>query len=288
MKIKRIISASIMFILGTFLLALTYNVFLVSNELVFGGVSGLAIIIKSLFKIDPWLFVLIANIILLILSLLLLGKKKTLKTSIGSIIYPIFINITAQYCNIVTLNDDNTLIMLVLACFLYGLATAIIYKSGFTTGGSDILIQILSKYCNISLGKSNTIVNIIIIGAGAFVFGIEKLIYAILAIVFCEKLTDKMIIGVSKTKTIMYRSDKHDEINDYIKKTLNIGVTKIIGHNALLDTDQKHYLIVVSNKKIQFIKHLILNIDPKALIIINDCYESLNGQIDYKNIDYIS
>lgn len=274
MKYPKIYMA-VLFIFGTYLLALNYNLFLVPNNIVFGGVSGIAILIKQVFNVSPSLFVLIANIIILILSFIFLGVKKSLKSAFGSILYPLFISLTENFNDTIMITSDNTFFYLIIACITYGLASAMINKSDYTTGGSNIIMQILSKYGNVPLGKSSTIINGAIILIGGFNFGLSKVVYAFIATIITEKLTDKMMFGISSTKMILYTSDNHNKINDIVKKELNIGVTKImIEHNG---NKQKSYMILAPTPYYEIIKKIIFANDINAEVIVNDCYEVLNG-----------
>ena len=137
----------IIMIIGVFIMAITYNTFLLHYEIVTGGTSGLAIIINELFNISPALFIFIVELFLLIFSFILLGTKTTGMTIIGSLLYPLFISITSIPCaNIATnLEFDSMLIIALICGLLYGLGSGLVYKMGYSTGGSDIIMQILNK-----------------------------------------------------------------------------------------------------------------------------------------------
>ena len=125
-----------------------------------------------------------------------------MKTLLGSILYPIMVSLTvpiAEYLkNYVTF--DSFLVLILIAGLLSGFANGIIYKTGFTTGGSDILMKIINKYARIPEGKSVLYTNIVIILAGGFIFGINKMIYAIIILYISSSLVDRILIGISNSK----------------------------------------------------------------------------------------
>ena len=207
---KNFLSRFFVLLVGVTLLALNYNLFLVPNSLVIGGTSGLAIIFQKLWGLDPQIFLYIASAILLIISFIFLGKEETMKTLLGSILYPIMVSLTvpiAEYLkNYVTF--DSFLVLILIAGLLSGFANGIIYKTGFTTGGSDILMKIINKYARIPEGKSVLYTNIVIILAGGFIFGINKMIYAIIILYISSSLVDRILIGISNSKLFLPKKRK--------------------------------------------------------------------------------
>ena len=133
-------------IIACFFAALNYNMIFVPNNIVVGGTSGLAIICKQLFGINTTLFIYISMGLLIILGYFILGKKKSINTIIGSIIYLIMVSITEKLVLKINLTFESTLILLIFTSLLNGVSSGMIYRSGFNTGGSDILATILNKY----------------------------------------------------------------------------------------------------------------------------------------------
>ena len=146
-KIKRYFN----FTVGCFLVAIAYNLLLASNNLVPGGVSGLAVVLHYLFKINNALFVFIVGVLLLMISYVLLGKEKTKYSVLGTILFPIFIELTVNVNKIIPLDTSQLLLSSIFGGVIYGFGIGMIFKAGFTTGGTDIVNQILSKYLKIGI-----------------------------------------------------------------------------------------------------------------------------------------
>ncbi len=287
-KSRQIISRTIIMIISVFILALNYNLFLLSNNFVIGGTSGLAIIIQKIFNIEPSFFIFITSLILIIMSIIFLGFESTSKTIIGSLLYPIFISLTSSIAKIITpyLNFESTIIIVLLAGLLSGLANGFIYKTGFNTGGSDVLMKIINKYYKISEGKSLFIVNLIIMLSGAFLFGINKFIYALIILFINTKVIDRILIGISNSKLFFIHTKKINEVKKFIIEELNSGVTIFNATGGFSKQKNDVLMCVVKTNDYYLFKDAVLEIDPHAFFVINDCYE-VSGGVKGKNFPFI-
>lgn len=266
-------------IVGIFIMAVTYNIFLLHYNLVIGGTSGLAIIVKDIFEISPALFIFIVELFLLTISFFLLGAKTTGMTIIGSLLFPLFISITTGFCSILAekLVFDSMLIIALISGILFGIGSGLVYKMGYSTGGSDIIMQILNKYFSISSGVALFISNVAIIILGAFIFGLNKSIYGIIIVVINSILVDKIILGISNSKVFYISTKKPDEIKGLIK-TMKTGYTLLKAEGGYSKQKQDMIMCVINNKDYYMFKNIVEQIDPESFIIITDCYEVYGGK----------
>lgn len=266
-------------IIGAFLLAINYNLFLEPNNLVIGGLSGLAVLFKKIFSWNATIFIYIATALLIVIGLFLLEKKDIFKGMFVSLLYPFFITFTLPLCNIIGkyLEFKDTLLVALVSSILFGFANGIIYKAGFNTGGSDVLMKIINKYGKIPEGRATFIMNIIIVIAGGFVFNINNVAYSAIILYLSSIIIDKMLIGVSTTKLFYIKTTKIDEIKQFIIKELKTGVTVINVEGGYSSKKGKMLMCVVDNKDYYLFKESVLEIDPKAFFIIDDCYEVTGG-----------
>lgn len=284
---KGVIVQGVSFVLGTFLIAICYNLFFLKSDLVVGGTSGLAIIFEELIGFNSNLFIYISSIVLIILSYLILGKEATKNTIIGSLLYPLFITLTKP---IVTVIDpyfefEETLVTIILAALVYGLGSGIVYKSGFNTGGMDVLVKMGCKYFHIPDGKALMFFNSLVIIFGGFVFGIDRVIYAIIIIVISSLLVDKIIIGISDSKMFLIYTRQVEEIMKIIE-TFHTGYTLLPTEGGYSHRKGMMIMCAVSNRDYVKFKEVILEIDPTAFFVINDCYE-VNGGVKRPNLPFI-
>ncbi len=279
---------SFVLILGVLMLAFNYNLFLAPNHFVTGGTSGIAILVKELFGLEPAIFISITSLILILMSLLFLGWKETGRAIVGSILYPFFVSITAPFTPYILeyLQFDSMLIVCLIAGILYGVANGIIFKVGFNTGGSDIVMKIINKYAKVPEGKAIFSINIVIMLFGAIIFGANKFIYALIILFLNTAIVDRILIGVSNSKLFFIYTKEYEKVKEFIINDLKTGVT-IFNATGGYTKEKNHVLMcVVSTKDYYLFKETVLEIDKNAFFVINDCYE-VSGGVNGKNFPFI-
>ena len=275
---KSSIKRHLQLLIGCLLIATSYNLFLVPNNIVAGGVAGFAIIINYLFNIDNSLVILIGSIFLLILSYFLLGKEKTKATILGSLLFPVCVNLTQNIGNIIDIDTNQLLLISVFGGVVYGFGAGLIYKAGFTTGGTDIINQILSKYLKISMGNSMLYCDGTIVLLTAFVFGPTQFMYSIIILYVISYMSDRVILGVSDSKAFYIVTEEEEKIKEYILKYLNHGVTVFNAKGGYAKENQKVLMCVLPTKDYYKLKEGIHEIDPHSFFVVTDAYEVFGGE----------
>ena len=285
---KRAIIDGVSLVLGVFLYALCFNMFLIPNDLVVSGFSGVAIVAQRLFGWSASAFIYITNGILLIVSLIFLGWKMTKRNIVGSVMYPVMITASepiAKFLNSYIMGDDFYLILL-FAIIMYGVSSGLIYRTGFSTGGSDIIMQILNKYLKISESKSMIVANSLIILASMLVFGFTKGVYSFIILICSTYFIDKLMFGLSDSKVFYIYTKKVRKIKKIILNDFQTGFTSIPSRGGYSKRRGFMIMCVVPNRDYYFFKQKILEIDPQAFIIINSCYE-VNGGVKRKTLPFL-
>ena len=270
---KEIVKRYVTFCIGCLIVAIAFNLFLVDNDLVPGGVGGIAIICKRLFGINASLLILIVDLFLLLLSYILLGKKQTRGSILGSLLFPLFVEMTANIGNYIDIDTSQLLLSSVFGAVVYGFGAGIIFKAGFTTGGTDILNQIISKYAKISIGNSMLLSDGLIVLVSGVIFGATKLMYGIIILYIISYMADKVILGISDCKAFYIVTDKDQEIKEFILKYMNRGVTVFNAKGGYTKTRQNVLLCVLRTKEYYKLKEGIHEIDPDAFFVVTDAYE---------------
>lgn len=264
-------------VIGVLLIALAFNVFLLPNDIVFGGVSGLSIIIKEFIAINPSHFIMISSLLLLIVSFLVLGMEKTKGSIVGSILFPIFVDLTANLNNYINLNIDNLLLAVIFGGVIYGFGAGLVFKAGFTTGGTDIINQIISKYCHVSMGNAMLMSDGLIVLGGAFFFGATKLMYAIIVVYIIGLMTDKVLLGISNSKAFYIITNEDEKVRNYLMNELHHGVTIFNVKGGYTDKKDEVILCVVPTNEYYKVKEGIHEIDETAFFVVCDAYEVFGG-----------
>ncbi|HIU11748.1 MAG TPA: YitT family protein [Candidatus Onthocola stercorigallinarum] len=285
---KETIFEGLSFVFGVFLYALCFNTFLIPNDLVVSGFSGVAIVTQRLFGWNPQVFIYVTNFILLGISFIFLNWKTTKKNIVGSIMFPLMITITTPVANF--LNDkligDDFLIILLFSIILYGISSGLIYRSGFSTGGSDIIMQIINKYIKAGESKAMIVANSLIILLGMIVFGFDKGVYSFIILIISTYFIDKIMFGISDSKVFYIYTKKVRKIKKLILEDFKTGLTIIPSRGGYSKKRGHMIMCVVGNQDYYKFKERILEIDPNAFIIINKCYE-VNGGVKRSSFHFI-
>ena len=282
-KNRWLIKRGIYLILGLFIFSFGFSFFLSPNNLVFGGVSGLSITIREVFGIDTSLFVLIVNLLLLLLSFLILGKEKTLCTILGATLLPFFMKITDLISEQIDVGNIELLVSAIFGGVLTGIGLGLVYKGGFTTGGTDIVNQIVNKFFKIGTGKSMLLVDFTVVLSGAFFFGVNKFLYALISLYLMTTMADRVILGIGQAKAFYIVTDKTREVKEFIIKKLGHGVTILEAIGGYSKEDQKVLFCVVPTREYYILKEGINKIDDESFVVVCDAYEVYGGEYEIES-----
>ncbi len=269
------ISRFIYFILGMLLFSFSFNYFLLPNDLVFGGVSGLSIIFKNI--LDPSIFVFVVSSILLIISYIFLGKEKTFGSAVGSLLLPVFLKIMSFVTDNID-KVDEVFLAVIFGGLLAGVGIGFVYKAGFTMGGTDIINQIIHKYFKISLGKCMLISDGSIVLCSFFSFGLIKFMYAVVVLYIISTMTDKVLLGISNSKAFYIVTSQVNEVKNYVMVKLGHGITIFDAVGGFSKEDQKVLFCVIPTRDYFKLKEGIHDIDKDAFFVVTDAYEVFGGE----------
>lgn len=265
------------FVFGVLLVAIAYNVFILPSNIVY-GVSGLGVIFKKIMNLDPAFTIMVSSILLLILSFILLRFEKTRNSIIGSLLYPFFVKLTENIGSYINIAESEKLVLVLFGAVLTGIGLGLVFKAGFTTGGTDILNQIISKYFNISLGNSMFFTDGIIVLSGVFVFGWTNLLYSLISLYILSILTDKVVLGISESKAFYIITEHETSVKKFLMQTLNHGVTVLEGSGGFTGNRQKVLMCIIPTKEYFKVKQGIKEIDEEAFFVVTDAYEVSGGE----------
>lgn len=268
---KDTISEYLFVIMGAAVIAIGFNAFLLPNQVASGGVSGISTILHGLFGWNAGLVQYAFNIPLFIAGVLILGKKFGIKSFVGTLTLPFFVILTDSW-------EPWTLNPLLGALFggiFVGLGIGLVFKGKASTGGTDLLAQIITKYTGLSLGTSVLLIDGIIAISAAIVFDLEKGLYALIGLYVTTKTIDIIQLGFSQSKMVHIITNKENEIRDAIFSDVNRGVTKLSAIGGYTGEDKQILMVVVNQTEFTKLKQVIKTVDPTAFVIVSDAYEVL-------------
>lgn len=277
---KNRVNRFLFLVLGAFIVALIYNCFIVPNNLVFGGIGGLAIIVNKVFNVNINLFINVVTVALIVLSLILMGIKHTSYSIIGFAVYTIMINLTSPLSKIININFDSFLFAVIIHSIIMGFGYGLIYRTGFNTGGADSIVQIIQHFFHLPMGQVSNVINGLIVIIGAFNFGLIKTIYAIIFLKIMNYISDYIILGVSSSKLCYIKTKHTKEVEEYLSENLSTGYSLVESTNGIGLLRKPIIFIVVPNDYFYHLKEEVLKIDKNAKFISNDCYTVENGHMN--------
>lgn len=275
---KALIRRYIIFILALLLYAITYNVFFVKTDLILGGSGGIAILFKN--YLSPSITIGLLSLLSILLSILFMDKQFVINSIVGSILCPIFVELTKDISINLPLND----MMLVSICggVLIGISNGLSSKTGLSSGGVDTVIHILSRHLKKSQGSLYLIVNGLIILIGGYQYGWRIILYALIILYIVSIITDKVVLGISNNKTFFVVTDRVEEVKKYLLDNLSQGVTVLDAIGGYTNNKQEVLMVVIPTMEFFKAREGILEIDHNAFITITDSYQVYGGNTHKK------
>lgn len=271
---KNIFKRYMMLLTGCLIVAFSFNLFFLRYNIVCFGVSGVSIVLSK-FGVNPSAFIMSANLFLLIISYFFLGVDDVKNQLVGALIYPVFVEVTLKVTNLIDLGNLEMIVIAVIGGILTGIGYGLIYKSGFSTGGTDVIGNLICKYTKISMGTAMMFVNVTIIAIGKLVFSWEIVMYAIVVAYLISVATDKILLGISNSKAfyIVVDRDKDDIVNDFLLSLPGVGST-IIDASGGYSNDKQTLILAVAPTKMYFIiREGLKEIDKNIFYLVCDSYE---------------
>ena len=273
MKIKTFFIEVLGTLLGAFIMAFAVSFFLLPNELSSGGFSGIATILYYKLKIPMGATIASLNIPLFLMAGYKIGKIFLTKTIIGTLSLSVFIDFLDTFTPL----TNDKMLAAIYGGILTGIGTAVILKSNSSTGGSDLLTNIIKKYNNkIELGRVITIIDASIVFFNVvFLKKIEIGLYSAIVIYLMGLLIDVIFEGIFFSKLIFIISDKNELIAKEILDKANRGITGLIGKGMYRNQDKIILMCAVGRRDISNIKKIIRKIDKEAFVIVTNSREVL-------------
>lgn len=270
---KDVLKRYLMLTIGCFIIAFSFNVFFKQFGIVCFGITGLSLVVNKKTGLDPSIFILFANIVLLFVCYFTLGKKKMRNSLVGSLMLPCFVYFTEYLVPYVKFDNVELLVVAVFGGVLSGLGYGIIYKSNFNTGGTDIITETISKYTKISLGKATWLSDGLVVLSGLLVFSWEIVLYGFMVLYIISFMTDKVVLGISQSKAFYIVTTKEAEVREFLLSITDGGVTIVNARGGYSNDQQSLLLGVVPTRQYFIVKEGLREIDNSIFFLACDSYE---------------
>lgn len=287
--------------LGVFLMAMAYSILIDRNKLVIGGVGGIATILSNAItglKINSSFIILIINVVLLLIALIFVGKKFFLKTLYTSLIYPVYVfmfekiilllqdvvpdlSLTKEELAIklsdIALGQNaanaimagSYLLVIIFGAVISGFGLGLALKKGASTGGVDIIQQILLDRFKIPFSISLLMIDGTIVTVAAIYFkDFFMILYGFLFIYLSGVVLDAIVFSGFNSRAVYIITSDPEAVKNKIYSVLERGVTEIYSRGGYRQEDKKMLVCVMSNNEFYKMKTLILEIDKRAFIFV--------------------
>lgn len=255
-----------MIIIGSFLFALSINLFVIPNELGEGGVTGTTVILYYLFGWSPSVVSLLLNGLLILVGYKFLNKTTTLYTIICTLCISIALDLTEGWM----IQSNEIILNSIYGGVLTGIGLGLIFRAGGTSAGTAILAKITHKYFRWSISYGLLFFDVIVVLASWFIIGTEGVMLTILMLYIATKVMDYMIEGLSSKRAITIVSQSFEEIAMKVNEDMNRGVTVLRGYGYYTKHNKDILYIIISKQEITRLRKIIKEIDPKAFISVQD------------------
>ncbi|CAM3978807.1 YitT family protein [Mesobacillus zeae] len=256
-------------LVGSGIVAVAFNQFLLPNRVASGGISGISTIFHALFGWEPayvqWAF----NIPLFTAGVILLGGRYGIKTLVGTIFLPMVVFLTKDM-------EQWTFDPLLGSLFGgigVGLGLGLVFRGGASTGGTDLAAQIIHKFTGLSLGKCVALIDGMVVLSAAIIFDVERGLYAMIALYVTSKTIDLVQVGIGSSKMALIITVKQDEVREAIFNKINRGVTRLSAYGGYTDQEKPILMCVVDQTEFTKLKQVVRDIDPAAFVIVTDASE---------------
>ena len=255
-------------VIGNIIYALVVKLFILPTNLMSSGTTGIALLANHFLGIPVSFFILIFNVCMLILGLIVLGKKFAMTTIVSTLMYPIALEFFNQTLGEFVITN-NELLNTIFAGLGIGLALGIVLRSGASTGGMDIPPLVLNHFFRIPVSVSLYVFDFIILSSQSLYNPLERLLYGIILILLTSIVLDKVLLmGTTKTE-VKIISPKFEKIAEEILSEMDRGVTLLNARGGYLKNEHSVVLSIVSNRELPKIEKLVRALDPDAFMIVS-------------------
>lgn len=258
---------------GNTIYALAVVLFILPNHLITGGTTGLALLFYHQYGVPVSAFVSVSNVVMFLLGAVVLGKKFAVTTLVSTFYYPLALEVLQGIPQLRNGMTDNAMLAVVFAGLMIGLAIGMVISAGASTGGLDIPPLVLNKKFGFSVSVVMYAIDFLILLGQMLFSSREQVLYGILLVLIYTVVLDRVLLTGKSQMQVKIISTEYEEINQKISEQLDRGATLFHSETGHLRNGCLVVLTVISSRELPKLNKLVLSIDPKAFMIINQVNE---------------
>ncbi len=272
---KIVVREYVLTTLGLILTALGLDMFLIPNDIAAGGVSGLSMILSNLIPLPVGVWMYILNAVLFLIAFLTIGFDFSAKTIYSTFVLNFFVDFFDRWVHIWKYTGEDMILAVFFGDILTAIGMALAFSQNASTGGTDIIARIFNHYIGTSIGATLLAVDFSIGTIAGMVFGMEKGMYAILAIIMNGITIDFVLHGIEMSSEVLIFSEKLDDIARFILEKLERGATIIPAMGAYTGKERRILLTVIRRRELAELIHFIREVDPSSFVVIKEVRQVL-------------
>ncbi|MGO1369635.1 YitT family protein [Senegalia sp. (in: firmicutes)] len=265
------LKSGIVTLIGTLIMAIGINAFIIPHSLLAGGVSGIAIILTYLTGLNTGIFVLLLNIPIFIFGIKEIDRRFAFVSMVGMLSLSFFLYVTEFLTEVMWIED-------ILASTIYGglflgFSSGIIFRFRSSTGGTDIVSVIVKKKFEISISTILFVTNVIVVLINATISDYTLAIYTLISMFISSTVMNKIMIGLDTKKLVFIVTNNAEDLSTALMERVNRGITFLEGEGAYTRRKQKVIYCVVSTRQLAVVKNIVKDIDENAFMTVMDTAE---------------
>ncbi len=258
-------------LIGSFLGAAAYPLFLTPNSIAPGGITGVATILNHLFRWPVGTVSLLLNVPLFIIGYRAMGRIFVFRSLVATVVFSLLIDVLPF-----SPMTQDPLLATLYGGVLLGAGLGLIMRGGATTGGTDMVARMVHRRLSyISTGAFLFAIDFLVVAAAGVLIGTSEALYALINIFLTAKVMDVVIIGFSSNKACFVISERWKEISDRILHDMNRGVTHLTARGGYTGKERPTLLCVISRSEITAFKRILHEEDESAFVIIVEAHEAI-------------
>jgi uncharacterized membrane-anchored protein YitT (DUF2179 family) len=281
-KILLHISKIVILLTGSLIFAMGINYFAIPSNLAEGGFTGISLLLFYLFGFSPGLVILLLNIPLLFVGYKVFGKQTFIYTILGIASSSFFLEITKNIVTWFGPPPEDTLLCTLYTGVLVGIGLGLIFRTGGTTGGVDIIARLVNKFYGWSIGRTMLMFDFGVILSSVFIIGLDMAMYTLVSVFISARVIDFVIEGLNASKAVTIVSNRPQELAGTIVKKMNRGVTILTGRGGYTGKTREVLYVVVGRNELPKLKQIVHQIDPLAFVVVGDARDVLGEGFSYE------
>lgn len=266
--------------IGASLMAVALEIFLVPNNIIDGGITGISIMLSAITKLPLGLFLFILNVPFLIIGYKQIGKTFAISTLFGVAV----MSIGTTLLHHVPAFTEELFLASIFGGIILGAGVGLVIRFGGSLDGTEIIAILFNKRLPFSVGEIIMFINLFILSSAGFVFSWDRAMYSMIAYFIAFKVMDVVIEGIDESKSVWIISDEYKAVGETIMSRLGRGVTYLAGEGGFTGGSKTVIFVVVTRLEEAKLKSIVMEQDPSAFMAVGNIHDVKGGRFKKREI----